>query len=85
MPKPNRVTRLIRIIGIRNELGISTNPKRCNALHQLLAEATKDLTKNDVEQIHDASLRAFLDSTNIIAQWDRIRTVDNQIIHKEEK
>ena len=70
MGKPNRVTRLVRIIGILNERRITTDPERCRALHQLLIEASNDLTPNDHKRIHEESLQVFTDAAEMIIRGE---------------
>jgi len=75
MTKPDRVTRLIRIIGIQAEIAgcrSHENPeaRRLDALHLLLAEASKDLTNSDHSRIFSAGCRALLYSTKIMQTWD---------------
>ena len=73
--KPDRVTRLIRIIGIQAEIAgyrSHENPeaKRLDALHLLLAEASKELTNSDHTRIFSAGCQALLYSSKIMHEWD---------------
>lgn len=69
MPRPDRVTRLIRLIAVTEAMTITTNDRHREALFVLSQGITKDLSDDDCIRIGEDRRRLAAEASKLLDEW----------------
>lgn len=69
MTRPDRVTRLIRLIAVREAMTITTNNKHRAALHALSVGIINDLSDKDHERISKVRRHLAQTARELVIEW----------------
>ena len=69
MPRPDRVTRLVRLIAVREAMAMTTNQRHRDALFTLSQRIANDLSDEDWRRITAIRTLLAAEASELVKEW----------------